>query len=123
MLCFPIGAVGGALCAFVILSFGALVGRSGTTGCEYIGYWDSAYWGISCIYGGAFGFIGLPIAFLISMRDFSTCALIAESWKIAGTTILAGCIAAFAGPPFAALIAIAAFFTASAYTKHKIQNA
>lgn len=52
-----LGLVGGAICGAVILSFGALLGRSGTTGTEYVGYWDVGLVWVGFLYGGLFGMI------------------------------------------------------------------
>jgi hypothetical protein len=34
------GIVGGGLCGAAILAFGDFIGRSGSTGTEYFGYWN-----------------------------------------------------------------------------------
>jgi len=47
-----LGIVGGAICGAAILSFGALIGRSGTTGEEYFGYWNIAFVWLGVMYGG-----------------------------------------------------------------------
>ena len=111
---YPVGIAGGAFCAFFILSFGALIGRSGTTGCEYIGYWEPAYIILSVIYGGLFGLLGYPISFILFFRKLEVFTLLRISLRIGGWTILSGCIGATASPPLAVLTAFTGFFIASA---------
>jgi hypothetical protein len=48
LLSILLGLFGGSACGIVILSFNSLIGRSGTTGSEYVGAWD---WGIIGIKG------------------------------------------------------------------------
>lgn len=62
------GIVGGGICGTVILGFGGLIGRSGTTGTEYFGYWSADFIWLGVVYGGIFGaFVG-PIAYPFLVR-------------------------------------------------------
>ncbi|MGD0966235.1 MAG: hypothetical protein ABSA57_20350 [Candidatus Acidiferrales bacterium] len=49
-----LGIVGGSVCGAAILVFGGLIGRSGSTGEEYLGFWDVATIWLGLIYGGFF---------------------------------------------------------------------
>jgi len=112
-----LGIVGGAVCGAVILSFGDLIGRSGDTGYEYVGYWSVATVWLGFLYGGFFGaFVGpLAYPFLVRRIGFQKALLPA----FAGT-ILGGFVGAIAGPPLAVLTGICGFFVALAWTKSKL---
>ena len=92
LLSLPTGFIGGCFCGFVILSFGALIGRSGDTGYEYIGYWSPAYICLGGIYGGPLGFIFYPFGYIIFLRGIPLNRLFAVIWKIGAFTITGGCI-------------------------------
>src|SRR5882757_11012753 len=68
LLSLLMGIVGGGLCGAAILVFGGLIGRSGTIGTEYFGYWNVDVIWLGLLYGGFFGaFVG-PIAYALWVR-------------------------------------------------------
>jgi len=48
-----LGMIGGGTCGAAILSFGALIGRSGNTGEEYFGYWNIDVAWLGVMYGAS----------------------------------------------------------------------
>jgi len=62
------GAFGGAFCAMAILSFADLIGRSGDTGTEYVGYWNPATLVLASIYGGIVGAVFYPVGWFFFSR-------------------------------------------------------
>jgi hypothetical protein len=116
LLSLLLGIVGGGLCGAAILVFGALAGRSGTTGTEYIGYWDIGLVWLGLLYGG---FIGAPvglIAYPMAVRKigFQKALLPAFVGTLAG-----GFAGALAAPPLAVVTGIGGFFIALVMTKRK----
>lgn len=117
LLSMLLGIVGGAVCGAVILSFADLIGRSGDTGYEYVGYWSIETVWLGFLYGGFFGaFVGpLAYPFLVRRIGFQKALLPA----FAGT-ILGGFVGAMVTPPLAVLTGIGGFFGALAWTKSKL---
>lgn len=107
--CFSLllGIVGGALCGAAILVFGGLIGRSGSTGAEYLGYWDIAEVWLGFLYGGLFGAILGPIAYGVAVRKtgFRRAILPAFAGTLAG-----GMLGALASPPAAVFSGVGGFF-------------
>jgi hypothetical protein len=104
-----LGIAGGGICGTTILVFGAFIGRSGTTGTEYFGYWDSAIIPIGLFYGGLFGaFVG-PLAYVFFVRKIGFQKSILPAFL---GTIVGGFLGAVAGPFFAVLTGICGFFLA-----------
>ena len=102
-----LGIVGGGSCGAAILVFGALIGRSGTTGTEYFGYWDIALVWLGLLYGGLFGaFVG-PIAYMLVIRKIGFQRAL---WPALAGTLAGGFAGAIGGPPLAILIGISGFF-------------
>jgi hypothetical protein len=87
----PFGAIGGAVCGFVIFSFASLVGHSGTTGSEYVGAWDWGDIGLGIMYGGFFGLLMGPLGYIIFLRQIGLRKAILPA--TAGT-IVGGCLGA-----------------------------
>lgn len=112
-----LGLVGGAICGAVILSFGALLGRSGTTGTEYVGYWDVGLVWVGFLYGGLFGMIVGPIGYATYVRKMGfQIAILPASIG----TVVGGCIGAVAAPPVAVITGVLGFFLALVSTKSAI---
>jgi uncharacterized membrane protein len=63
-----LGIFGGGLCGAAILSFIDLMGRSGTTGEEYIGHWSIGDIGVGFMYGAPLGGIVAPLAYATLVR-------------------------------------------------------
>lgn len=108
-----IGIFGGAFCGAIILVFGGLIGRSGSTGEEYVGYFDWAEVWLGFLYGGLLGAIVTPIAYAACVRKIG----FAKAWipAIAGT-VAGGLVGALAGPPLAVMTGVIGFFGALAWT-------
>lgn len=104
-----LGALGGAICGAAILSFGALIGQSGDTGAEYVGYWEPSIIWLGFLYGGLVGTIVAPIAYLMLVREigFRRAFLPAT-----GGALVGGFFGAILGPPLAVLTGVAGFFFA-----------
>jgi hypothetical protein len=115
------GIVGGALCGAAILSFGALIGRSGSTGTEYVGYWVIDLVWLGFLYGGLLGAFVTPIAYVILVKKIGF-----QKALIPATigTLLGGFVGAIVGPPFAVVTGVAGFFGAITWAvqKHRIQT-
>jgi hypothetical protein len=112
-----LGMVGGGICGAAILIFGAFIGRSGTTGTEYFGYWNFAIVPIGLFYGGLFGAIVglLAYPFLVRKIGFQKAILPAFLGTIAG-----GFLGAVAGPPLAVLTGICGFFLALVWARVRL---
>jgi hypothetical protein len=63
-----LGLFGGSVCGAVILSLCGLAGRLQTTGAEYLGYWSPGVLLVGAMYGGPFGAIAGPVAYLLIVR-------------------------------------------------------
>lgn len=108
------GIVGGGICGAAILVFGGLIGRSGTTGTEYFGYWNVDVIWLGLLYGGFFGaFVG-PIAYPFWVRKIGFQKSISPAFL---GTIVGGFVGAVAGPPVAVLTGICGFFLALVWTR------
>ncbi len=95
-----LGMVGGGICGAAILVFGAFIGRSGTTGTEYFGYWDPAIVPIGLFYGGLLGAIVGPLAYpsLVRKIGFQRAILPAFLGTIVGGLRGSSCRAYFRCP-------------------------
>jgi hypothetical protein len=112
-----LGMAGGGICGAVILVFGAFIGRSGTTGTEYFGYWDPAIVPIGLFYGGLLGAIVGPLAYPFLVRKVGFQKAILPAFL---GTIVGGFVGAVAGPPFAVLTGICGFFLALFWTRVRL---
>ncbi len=111
------GIVGGGICGTVILGFGGLIGRSGTTGTEYFGYWSADFIWLGVVYGGIFGaFVG-PIAYPFLVRKIGFPKSILPAFL---GTIVGGFVGAVAAPPVAVLTGICGFFLALVWARIKL---
>jgi hypothetical protein len=109
LLAILLGIVGGAVCGASILSFGALIGRSGSTGTEYVGYWVIELVWLGFFYGGFLGALVTPIAYVTLVRKIG----FRKAFMPATIgTLLGGFVGAIVGPPFAVLTGVAGFFGA-----------
>jgi hypothetical protein len=111
-----LGVAGGAVCGAAILVFGALIGRSGTTGTEYVGHWEPALVQLGLLYGGLFGVFLGPIAYAIVVRKIGFRKALLPAFV---GTLVGGFAGAAAGPPLAVLTGISGFFIALFWAKSK----
>jgi len=111
-----LGAVGGGLCGGVILFFNAFIGRSGTTGAEYFGYWNPWAFLIGLMYGVPIGGIVTPLAYPLLVRriGFGKAVLPATVGTLAG-----GFLGALVGPGYAVLSGIVGFVVALLWARLK----
>ena len=109
-----LGIVGGGMCGAAILVFGAFIGRSGTTGTEYFGYWNLAIIPIGLFYGGFFGAIVGPLAYPFLVRKIGVQRSILPAFL---GTLFGGFAGAIVGPPLAVLTGICGFFLALLWTR------
>jgi hypothetical protein len=114
-----LGMAGGSICGAAILVFGAFIGRSGTTGTEYFGYWDPAIVPIGLFYGGLLGAIVGPLAYPFLVRKIGFQKAILPAFL---GTIVGGFVGAVAGPPFAVLTGICGFSLALLWMRMKVPN-
>ncbi len=64
-----LGTVGGMICGSAILSLCALAGRIGTTGENYVGFWDWGLLLVGSMYGGPVGAVMGPVAYATVVRS------------------------------------------------------
>ncbi len=107
LLSVPIGILGGSVCGIVILSFNSLIGRSGTTGTEYIGYWDWGILGLGIMYGSFVGLFVAPLGYLIFLRKIGLQKAILPASL---GTMLGGCFGVLIGPSEALRYGCLGFF-------------
>ncbi len=108
-LSFELGVLGGAVCGILILSFNSLIGRSGTTGSEYVGAWDWGIIGLGIMYGGFFGIIMAPLGYILFLRKIGVRKAIFPAFL---GTILGGFFGGLAGPADAMTFGCVGFFIA-----------
>jgi hypothetical protein len=112
-----LGILGGAVFGAAFLSFGDLIGRSGNTGAEFVGSWELADVWLGGLYGGLFGALAAPTAYLILIHKIG----LRKAFLPATTgTLIGGLIGALVGPPSAAFAGVAGFFIA---IKRAVDNA
>jgi hypothetical protein len=112
-----LGIIGGGLCGAAILVFGGLIGRSGTTGTEYFGYWNVDVIWLGLLYGGFFGaFVG-PLAYPFLIRKIGFQKSILPGFI---GTIIGGFIGAVVAPPLAVLTGICGFLLALFWRRIKL---
>lgn len=101
-----LGVIGGSICGILILSFNSLIGRSGTTGSDYIGAWDWGIVGLGIMYGGFFGLFMAPLGYIVFLRKIGVRKAIFPAFF---GTILGGFFGAFFGPSDAMAYGISGF--------------
>jgi hypothetical protein len=92
LMSLPFGAIGGAVCGSVILSFASLIRHSGITRSEYVGAWELADIGLGIIYGGFFGMLMGPLGYIIFLHNIGLRKAILPA---SIGTIVGGCFGAF----------------------------
>ena len=97
------GVLGGWLCGSIIFSLTALMGMSGSTGTEYIGYWSPGFIFLGALYGAPVGIICMISMRLIFCRldDSFICR---NWWKLGVVTTTGGVIGWIIGGIFIAPI-------------------
>jgi len=63
-----LGVGGGIVCGAIILSICGLLGRSHTTGANYVGYWTYGLLLIGAMYGGPMGLFMGPLGYFTAVR-------------------------------------------------------
>jgi hypothetical protein len=102
-----LGYMQGWLAGFIILAIGGLLGKSGTTGTEYVGYWaPHQYWMLARMFGAPLGAIAATIAnlFLLEHAPFIRANLYATVGLLCG-----GLIGALINPPTALFGGVAGY--------------
>ena len=117
ILSIALGFLGGAICGAAILSFGDLIGRTGSTG-DHIGNWSVGDLGVGAMYGAPLGAIVALIAYPILVRTIGIRRAIvpATVGTLAGG--FAGCV--MMGAPFAVPTGVIGFFAALVWTRTRI---
>jgi hypothetical protein len=112
-----IGALGGWICGFLILSFGYYVGRSGDYPSEGFGYWNPvATFGLAGFYGMPLGAIIFPIGYWIFLQNAPSRRVLV--FTLAGT-LLGGLCGALIDAPVAALAGVVGFFVGTSFAGSK----
>jgi hypothetical protein len=107
------GSIMGTVLGFLILSFGGLIGRSGTTGTEYFGYWEpGTAWGWASFFGALPGALGMPLAYFVCLREIPY-----KQWPRAfgvgvAFTLGGGVLGALTGPLSALVLGVLGFLVA-----------
>jgi hypothetical protein len=114
-----LGIICGGTSGIAILSFGALIGRSGSTGTEYFGYWDSSLLFLGFLYGGLLGSLAAPLAYVLLVRKIG---LRKAFWPALVGTLAGALAGAIASPPLAVLTGILGFFVGIYYARSKHAN-
>jgi len=114
-----LGIVGGAICGAAILSFGDLIGRTGSTG-DHVGNWSVGDLAIGAIYGAPLGAIASLIAYpiLIPTIGIRRAILPATVGTLAGG--FAGCV--MIGAPFGVPTGVMGFFAALVWARLRIRT-
>jgi hypothetical protein len=115
-----LGILGGGVCGVAILSFGALIGRSGSTGSEYVGYWEIGLVWLGLLYGGVFGAFAGFLAYPLVARKIGLKKALLPAFT---GTIIGGFMGAVAAPPLAVLTGICGFFIALFWIRIKLGDA
>ena len=105
------GVIGGWFCGSIILSFGGLIGKSGTTGTEYLGFWTPAYLVLSIFYGVPLGVLSVMVMRLF-FYNLDKCFLYDNVWCLNIATIIGGMIGGFFDPFMAAILGVVFFVIA-----------
>ena len=112
-----LGIVGEAICGAAILSFGALIGRSGTTGEEYFGYWNIAFVWLGVMYGGPLGAFVAAVAYATLVRTIGIRRAIIPATL---GTLAGGFVGSLLGPPVAVVNGVMGFFIALIRARYAI---
>lgn len=106
LLAVPLGAIGGALCGAVILTFSSLIGSYPGTESEYVGPWWY-FLALGATFGGYVGIVVAPIGYLIFIRRVGLKKAI---FPASIGTLVGGGIGAFSTPERALLAGVLGFF-------------
>ena len=102
------GGLGGLFCGFLIISFGFYIGRSGTTGTEYFGFWDPSYaWFGAKEDRAPVGAVVFPIGYYLFLRSTK---ILRALFQTTMGTFAGGFIGALVGPPLALISGCVGFF-------------
>jgi len=114
------GTVGGWCCAFIILTFGNIIGRSGNSDANYVGYWDpSSTAGLALMYGVPLGVILFSFSYAKFLRKVSLKTAIRASFL---GTLGGGLLGALGSPPIAVMTGSLGFIFASAYVAERSET-
>jgi hypothetical protein len=111
------GATGGLLLGFMILVAGAYMGRSGSTGLEYIGYWNPEFhWFIASRLGLTGGALLFPIGYYVYLKSsplrqvllYTSCG-----------TLAGGLVGTLVSPVASMLLAVVGFFLACRWVQSR----
>lgn len=104
------GFAAGSVLAFVFISAGNYVGRSGSTGSEYWGYWDPAStWWFAWHHGGPLGALLLPVGYYRYLRRPRRRSLLHTGLVAAAVTLAGGVLGSLILAPLSAFSGSAAF--------------
>src|SRR5690242_1884788 len=103
-----LGLLGGGVLGAAILSFANFIDwlRFGVS--SYVGLWRADVW-LGCLYGGLFGALVAPIAYLTLIHKIGLRKALLPA---AAGTLIGGFVGALVGPGSAAFAGIAGFFIA-----------
>ena len=119
-----IGWIGGMLCGFPIVLFGDYLGRSGTTGTEYLGYWDpESAWFLARTYGSLVGALVLPAASVYLLAGVPVTRWPQLVAPAAAGTIAGGSLGALVAPPLAVLFGCFGFWLSCQWAVRRLPQA
>lgn len=104
------GVFGSIFCGFIVISFGFYIGKSGSTGLEYIGFWNPKYaLFLAITYATPLGLLFCPTGYFLFLQRIS---LFKAVWITTLSTLIGGCIGAAGNLFFAAIMSVISFFGA-----------
>ena len=119
-----IGWIGGMLCGFPIVLFGDYLGRSGTTGTDYLGYWNpESAWFLARTYGSLVGALVLPAAYIHLLSGVPLTRWPQLVAPAAVGTIAGGSVGALVGPPLAVLFGCFGFWLSCRWAIRRLPQA
>ncbi len=101
-----VGFIAGGICGAIILSFNVFIGRSQTTGMHF-GDWNSAVLWVGSVYGGIFGMLATPIAYVFLFRKIGFQRAFVPA--LVGT-LVGGLLGGVHSPAVAVLLGVLGFF-------------
>jgi hypothetical protein len=104
-----LGIIGGGVCGAAILVLGGLIGRSGSTGDEYLGYSSIDLVRLGLLYGGFFGVFVGPVDYALFVHRIGFRKGLVPAFV---GTLVGGFAGALAAPMLAVTTGIFGFFVA-----------
>jgi len=115
-----VGATGGWICGFILLTVGNFLGQSGNSDASYFGYWDPIPTaGLAVFYGVPLGIVLFDISYMKFLRTVPVGAAIKASFIGA---LGGGLLGAIRSPLLAAMTGSLGFIVASAHVAERARQ-